>query len=146
MTTHTLRNASLKALAGFCLLLAGCSSGPKIVPVSGQVLIDGKPLEHGVVQVAPAGFRPAVGTIGPGGRFTLETLEPGDGCVVGTHPAAVIANESTSPSSQRWHAPKKYADASTSGLQVTIDGPTDSLKIELSWDGGKPFVEHYNKE
>ncbi len=27
--------------------------------------------------------------------------------------------------------------------EATIDGPTDSLAIELSWDGGKPFVERH---
>jgi len=44
--------------------------------------------------------------------------------------------------SQQWHAPKKYADPETSGLATTITGPTDSLRIELSWEGGAPFVEH----
>ena len=28
-----------------------------------------------------------------------------------------------------------------SGIQVDIQGPIDDLKIELSWDGGKPFIE-----
>lgn len=127
-------------------LLAGCDDGPKIVPVSGQVLIDGEPLTHGFVQVAPAGYRPASGKIGEDGRFTLTTTKPGDGCVVGTHPATVVGTESIDAGSQRWHAPKAYADYESSGLTVTIDGPTEDLKIELSWKGGKPFVERFSKE
>ena len=35
------------------LLLSGCGSRPQCVPVSGKVLIDGKPLEAGVVRVVP---------------------------------------------------------------------------------------------
>lgn len=143
--TVSLNRASL-AIAGLLLLAVGCSKGPEIVPVSGQVLIDGKPLTHGFVQVAPKGFRAASGKIGPDGRFTLTTLKPGDGCLVGTHPAAVIATESINAGSQRWHAPKKYQDFATSGLTVTVTGPTDSLTIELTWDGGKPFIQYFGKE
>jgi hypothetical protein len=111
------------------------------VPVSGQVLIDGKPLSFGAIRVIPEGARPAVGKIGPDGRFVLTTFDEGDGTVTGQHRVAVVAAEQTSPTTQRWHAPKRYAQPTTSGKTVTIDGPTDSLTIELSWGGGKPFVE-----
>ncbi len=138
--------SALVALAALLLSTAGCVRGPRIVPVSGQVLIDGKPLEHGFVQVIPEGYRAASGKIGPDGRFQLTTFAPNDGCAVGSHPATVIGVETINPTSQRWHAPKKYADPATSGLTVTIEGPTDSLTIKLTWDGGKPFVEHFSKE
>jgi hypothetical protein len=49
-------------------------------------------------------------------------------------------------SANRWHAPKKYIDHATSGLTVEISEPTDSLVINLSWDGGKPFVERFQDE
>jgi hypothetical protein len=138
---------SLLALASAAVAAAGCGDpGPKLVPVAGVVLIDGKPLTHGFVQVAPVGGRAATGKIGPDGRFTLTTFTENDGCYVGTHPVAVVATESIDGSSQRWHAPKKYTSADTSGLTVTVDGPTDGLKIELTWDGGKPFVQHFSKE
>ncbi len=127
-------------------LLAGCDSKPKLAKVSGIVLIDGQPLTHGFVQVAAKGFRPASAKIGPDGKFTLSTSEDGDGVIPGTHPVAVVATESLGPGSQKWHAPQKYADTSTSGLNITIDGATTDLKIELTWAGGKPFVEKFNKE
>lgn len=132
--------------AALLLLATGCGSENEIVPVSGQVLIDGKPVTHGFVQVAPKGFRAASGKIGPNGRFTLTTVKEGDGCAVGTHPAAVIATESINASSQRWHAPRKYQDFATSGLTVNVTGPTNDLKIELTWDGGKPFIQRFGKE
>ena len=125
--------AALVAVLG---ALTGCGSGgPKIVPVSGTVTIDGQPLTYGHVQVIPAGWRPASGRIGGDGRFTLTTNASGDGCAVGTHPVAVLAGESLTPETMKWHAPQKYADVKTSNLTVTITGPTDDLKIELKSDG-----------
>jgi hypothetical protein len=135
-----------------CLLLAvavatlavtaGCGDRrPARVPVSGQVLIDGKPLDYGFIRLVPEHARPATADIQPDGRFTLKTFEAGDGVVPGTHPVMILGAEVLSSTKQRWHAPKKYADPCTSGLKATIDGPTDSLVIKLTWEGGKPFVE-----
>lgn len=132
-----------------CVVVAsGCGGAdrPERVKVSGQVLIDGQPLEHGFVQVTPAKARPSTGKLGPGGRFRLTTFEPDDGCVPGKHPVAVIGVQSVDGSSQRWHAPKKYSSAETSGLHVEIPQATDSLLINLTWDGGKPFEERFAGE
>lgn len=139
-----------RLLAGAALMVAvlgvaGCDGGPKIVPVSGVVLLDGQPLAYGHVQVIPNGWRPASGRLDGSGRFTLTTTTPNDGCAVGTHPVAILAGESITPENTKWHAPKKYADASTSNLTVTISGPTSDLKIELTSDGtmkpGKTVTE-----
>lgn len=135
-----------RAAVALLVLAAGGCGGPRVVPVSGRVLIDGQPVEHGFVRVAPEGYRAATGTLGPGGRFTLTTTDPDDGCLVGTHPAEVIALETLGPGAQKWHAPKEYGDVGTSNLTVTITGPTDDLKIDLTWNGGKPFVERFGKE
>src|SRR5262245_8788372 len=130
------RLAAGAALAAVFLALAGCGGGgPKIVPVSGTVTIDGQPLTYGHIQVIPDGWRPASGRLDGTGRFTLTTTTPNDGCAVGTHPVAVLAGESLTPETMKWHAPQKYADIKTSNLTVTITGPTDDLKIELKSDG-----------
>jgi hypothetical protein len=130
------RTALVAAVAVGFLALSGCGeSGPQIVPVSGTVTIDGQPLTYGHVQVLAAGWRPASGRLDGSGRFTLTTTAPNDGCAVGTHPVVVLAGESLTPETMKWHAPSKYADVSTSGLTVTITGPTDDLKIELKSDG-----------
>jgi hypothetical protein len=124
------------------VVLSGCGDSlPSRVPVSGHVLIDGKPLELGTIQVIPAKDRPATGELGPVGRFTLSTFKDGDGCVLGKHRVAVISREIKSPTSQLWHAPKKYIRPDTSGLEVEVSGPTDKLEINLKWEGGKPFLE-----
>ncbi len=140
---HPSISAGLILLAALSMILVlGCGDGrPKRVPVSGQVLVDGKPLTTGDLRLVPDDARPAWAKIGPDGRFTLKTFEDGDGVVPGTHPVAVRATEMLDRRRIKWHAPKKYANDQTSGLTATIDGPTDSLVIKLTWDGGKPFIE-----
>lgn len=130
------------------VVIAGCGEKyPGLVPVSGTVTIDGKPLGIGGITVQPQGERPSMARLDGNGRFTLTYREPGDGVLKGTHLVTVAAIEQLGETSQRWHAPKEYANPATSGLWVTIDGPTDDLKIELTWDkSGKekaPFVEKF---
>jgi hypothetical protein len=124
------------------VLIAGCSDGrPKRVPISGQVLIDGKPLTYGYVQLVPADSRSSEGKLDSDGRFTLACFDRADGAVLGRHAVAVLAGETISSTKTRWHAPKKYADHRTSGLTEEISGSNENLVIKITWDGGKPFVE-----
>lgn len=121
----------------------GCGDGrPKRVPVSGQVLIDGKPLTRGYVQFAPGDSRASTGGLDANGRFSLTCFEMNDGAVTGKHVVTVMSQEPIGQETIKWHAPKKYASTTTSGLQQEITGPTDSVKIELTWGVEKgPFVE-----
>jgi hypothetical protein len=123
------------------MLLAGCTSHPGCVPVAGTVVIDGKPLTTGWVRIVPEKHRIAQGEIDASGHFRLTSFADGDGCVSGTHRVEVISNGPIGTTGLRWLAPKKYAKAATSGLTVTIDKPRDDLVLELTWSGGKPFVE-----
>ena len=123
-------------------MLTGCGDGrPRRVPVSGQVLIDGKPLTYGFVRFATDTARPATGQIDSDGRFTLSTFGDEDGAVMGEQKVSVMAAETINSNSKRWHAPKKYTSPTTSGLTAKIDGPIDSLTIELTWAGGRPYIE-----
>lgn len=123
------------------ILLAGCGpSQPDRVPVSGTVTIDGKPVTAGSIMVVPEGSRAATGALGPDGRFTLTTHDENDGTVPGTHKVAVTATERASDTSIRWLAPQKYSVFHTSGITVTIYGPTDNLEIKLSGEDSKPFT------
>jgi hypothetical protein len=136
---------SLLLAAGMLTLASGCgSNGPRPVAVSGVVMIDGKPLSAGFIRVVPDGGRPSDSRIGPDGRFTLGCLAKDDGCLIGTHKVEVSGFEDLSPTRRRWLVPKKYASAGTSGLRITIDKPTDALRIDLTWVGSPergPFVE-----
>lgn len=142
----------LPALCALLLLLtaAGCNRGPERVPVSGQVLIDGKPLTMGHVQVQPAGARASLGDIDATGRFTLYAKKPSDpGVVLGEHDVAIHAIEVINAGSQRRLVPPLYETPSESKLKVNITGPTDNLTINLTWEGsGKkgPYIENFGKE
>jgi hypothetical protein len=122
--------------------LLGCGDGrPTRAPVSGQVLIDGRPLEFGYVNFIPNEGRSSGAKLGPEGRFSLTCFEQNDGAIVGSHRVAVNAGEPVGADRIRWHAPKKYVDPASSGLIQEVPGPIEGLVIRLSWDGGKPFVE-----
>ena len=125
-------------------ITGGCGDGrPERAPISGQVLIDGKPLTCGTICIIPENARMAAGDIGPDGRFTMRCFDENDGAVLGTHPVTVTAFEQIDNATRKWFAPKKYSDAKTSGKTVTVDGANDSLVINLTWEGGKPFVERF---
>lgn len=126
----------------FALLLAsltfvvGCGDGrPTRVPVSGQVLMDGKPLTTGFVRVIPENGRPASGQLGKDGRFSLTTYEKNDGCLFGTHPVEIYCVDNSNEDYPVSLIPTKYNKHSTSGLSVSIEAQTDDLLIEISRKG-----------
>jgi hypothetical protein len=117
-------------------LVNGCGkSGPEVVSVSGQVLIDGEPMAAkipGFVQFVPAEGRPATGNIDPEtGRFTLTTVSKDDGAVVGAHKVVVMVQQMVGQESVSL-IPEHYSDLASTDLTATIDGPTDAVKIELT--------------
>jgi hypothetical protein len=143
MITHR-KVVCLITLALGVIAMVGCSDGlPPRIPVSGKVTIDGRPVTFGSVRFVPAdGGRQATAQIGKDGSFTLTAYTTGDGCVPGTHRVAVYSFEEVNEVSGRYFVPKKYSVANSSGLSYTINEPTDSLKIELTWGGVKgPVVE-----
>lgn len=117
-------------------LFSGCGSkGPKIVPVSGKVTLDGKPLPNGHIRFIPTGDRPAYGEIQSDGSFRLETDDK-VGCAVGTHKVtvdaqAVTGTEATGETARQL-TPIRYSSAETTEITVTIDGPRDDVLIELT--------------
>jgi hypothetical protein len=76
-------------------------------------------------------------------RAATTCFEGQDGAVPGRHAIEVSATEPVGSTAMRWHVPKKYANFRTSGLTQEINGPTDNLTVELTWAGGKPFVEDF---
>lgn len=82
---------------GFCLwivlllLAIGCGKS-KMSPVSGTVTLDGKPLAGASVLFAPEGSgKDATGETDQDGRFTMSTLQPGDGVLPGTYKVVISA-------------------------------------------------------
>ena len=119
---------------------AGCNGRQGCVPVSGRVLLDGKPIHGGTIRIVPAKNRRAEGAIDAEGQFVLTTYEQGDGCVRGEHAVEVLGAEKLPNNQIRYLVPLKYQQASTSGVTVNITGPTDQLVIDLKSDGAPPPV------
>lgn len=138
------------AAAAVVLAAAGCGKGgqvdgrPTVVPVSGKVLRNGQPVDGArVTFFNPQANTTAYGTTGPDGVFTLSTFGDKDGGAPGTNRVAVRKVEMISKAKEgfdygassevppepeeRWHTPKRYGKADTSGLtaDVTESGPND---------------------
>jgi hypothetical protein len=66
--------------------------------------------------------------------------------MLGTHKIEIVACQPLNDTQSRWHAPKKYSNPTTSGLTQQIDGPKRDLVINLTWNGGTPFVETHEAD
>jgi hypothetical protein len=136
--------------------MSGCKDGrPARVPVSGKVLIDGQPVKLGNVTFYPktARGRPSNGTIQPDGSFSLFTFTLNDGAPTGSFDVAIHAKEYVSKNLNEekfiCQVPRKYEDVKTSGIEKTIEGPTNDMTIELTWKGSghkEPFLVDGNKQ
>jgi hypothetical protein len=143
MTLMSLRSlSSLLILISACALFAGCDDRPKRVPVAGTIYIDGKPVPKAQIRVIPDSGRSAQAQTDEQGRFRLYTFdyEKFDGAILGEHPVEIKAAE-TVAGGTRYLIPKKYFHVASSGVTIKVEKPVDDLRIDLTWDGGAPFVE-----
>ena len=140
-----------------CTVAAGCGQGdrPKVVPVRGKVLLDGKPVEGAQVTFHPTAAAPrnAGGTTNANGEFTLTTFDTGDGAIPGEYIVTIYKpqasgndDENLDPSADVGEAydlamesaesedaeyegvlPEKYASKETSPLKRTVaeTGPNE---------------------
>jgi hypothetical protein len=118
------------SVLGACavLALAGCG-GLKLVPVSGKVTLDGKPLKGGGVSFVPdaskgnnaKGFS-CTGRINGQGRYELGTSavkgsDSGKGAPLGWYKVTLVT---TLPGSPEITVNPKYLDAATTPLAVEV--------------------------
>lgn len=129
------RCASVFMLAAV-VLLTGCNQGPKLVPIEGQVTLDGQPLAYGYVRVIPTAGRTAFGQLDEQGRFKLMTDDL-EGCPVGIHTVEVGSTKALSETQQRRYAPVKYESGITTDLKLDVKEPRKDVVIELKGDGKK---------
>ncbi len=119
-------------------LLVGCGA-PKVVPVSGRVTLDGKPLPNASVEFLPLvdGIKTvapgSVGETGPDGTYSLYVAGTGErGAVVGHHPVAIYVREVDVPAQKdsfparekRQIVPARYGNGKTLSFDVPPEGST----------------------
>jgi hypothetical protein len=122
------------------LSLAGCGGGShETAPVSGQVMLDGKPLANAMVMFVPeagAGAKDpvpsAVGTTGDDGRYSL-VLQSGakkTGAVVGKHKVMITlgAQGSANETQRAFHKqlPERYNRKTILECEVLAGGRKDA--------------------
>ncbi len=147
-------SAPTSVWVSFLLALVGCSNYSqtahieKVVPASGMLTYQGKPLESYQVTLLPTdGRRPATGITDAAGKFVLGTNNVGDGAPPGKHKVAIVwspprpagemgqetinDNPATMPK-PKIKIPDKYSDPEKSGLvqEVPARG-TSELKFDL---------------
>ena len=125
---------ALVAAAG---LGTGCGrKGPVLIPVSGLVTLNGKPLPATVVEFEQEqGLNMATGITGDDGRFTLTTYKIGAGATPGMHRVQLSCRVSDSPGKTVWHTPKHYAAFDTSGLTAEVSPRQNTFTFELKSQG-----------
>ncbi len=128
------------------VVIAGCSKGPDLVPVSGKITLDGKPLPFGLVIFQPSNGQLSQGEIN-NGEFAMSTRSPGDGATVGLQLVSIVCYEANDPAKKAQFAGPQtslgrclvhvdYTRSGTSGLSVVVppEGKTDVV-FELSSKG-----------
>ncbi len=142
----------VRVLLGLTLVLTlGCSSGPRVVPVSGKVTLDGKPLADATVSFlwVPGPGEPddtafnSAGKTNASGEYTLSNYKGQSGAVVGKYkvqinaipPQAVGAAErrrqpGEAPPSLQNKVPSKYNTETTLEFDVPSGG-TSKANFDL---------------
>ena len=118
MKTSRLFLLSLACLA--LAVLSGCGKGPKVVPVAGKVVHNGKGVCPGSVQFQPVeggGGQLASGLLQEDGSFTLRTLHdqrPLEGAVPGKYKVTLSLGGGTT------RALAKYTQLNTTTVEVEV--------------------------
>jgi len=122
--------------AGWYLLIRE-SKPPALVPYTGRVLYQGKPVVGGVMtQNLDDKFDTAGGTLDADGRFTLDTNgEPGANA--GRHKLAIISFESRG-APPRPLVPADYTTISSTPLIIEVTGDPAANHKEFTLEGSAP--------
>lgn len=138
-----LRVLTIGLFIGTLVALPGCGgSGPRIVPVKGVVTFKDKPIGKINVMFVPVGSegRIAEGTSDSDGNFQLQTMEPGDGALMGDYKVSFKYVSDTIPDMPGFAGgvkpepsplPAKYEDENRSGFTATVKDSDNEFKFDL---------------
>jgi len=152
----------LTALAVTAAVVAGCGQpGPALEEAAGSVTLDGQPIEGATVTFVPVAGTEGLcsGITDPAGRFRLTTVIAGLGALPGAaagdyavtvtkvigssapaasqDPGYVAPTSQTAPPKVTYVVPKRYAEATTSGLTVTVGPGANEPSFALESQPGR---------
>jgi hypothetical protein len=105
------------------VMLVGCGTAG-MSSVEGVVLLDGKPLADAAVQFVPQEKgRDATGQTDKNGRFSMSTLQPGDGVLPGTYKVVIAPPTGVADTTQYGSADDAMAAASKTPAKKTAGPP-----------------------
>lgn len=115
-------------------VFAGCGSSFES-RVSGEVTLDGEPLDSGTVSFFPvAGGPVAYGTIQSGGSYQLRIGE-NTGLPAGRYKVLVVAYELPLPEDEqtpsRLATPQQYASKETTPLEEQVSAGVQTIDLQL---------------
>lgn len=123
----------------------GCGGGDglQLVPATGVVTFEGKPIEKINVMFEPVSQEGLIaeGTSDADGKFELKTRMPGDGAMPGEYKVSFKYISDVIPDMPGFEGgvkpepspiPEKYADANESGFTATVDA--DASQNEFKFD------------
>jgi hypothetical protein len=150
---NTTRKAVVVILPVALLLadIPGCGTRkPGVLPVTGVVTLNGKPVANAAVMLMPSESRvselPASGITDQQGGFKLTTTNVGPGAIPGNYGVTVIKKETSGSRpdtfglssgiaaggiQEKWIIPKKYSTPNESGLKVEVKPGLEPLRLEL---------------
>ena len=103
-----------------------------VVPVSGILSYQGRPLEHYVISFVPIteGAGSAIGTTDASGRFTLSTNKPNDGAAPGNYRVGVVyagpPNTNDTPGAESQIEDPKLLPKSPTPIPTKFNNPEKS--------------------
>jgi hypothetical protein len=114
-------------LALLICCLAGCQQRQPLAKYKGKVLYKNQPLTNGSVMFQPEAGIPSRGNIQPDGSFELTTYNLNDGATIGKNKVRVVSTTVVNQDATQGEIgtgssviPAKYADFSTTPLEVTV--------------------------
>ncbi len=101
----------------------GCYSGSDMAPVHGVVSVDGEPVAGAAIAFRPeTGGRPAWAITEEDGTYQLQTINPGDGALIGTHTVTITCFEEP-PASAAGQADDEMASV----FEADVRQPTQEM-------------------
>ena len=120
---------------GLVVSVGGCGGKAGLIPVTGQLTLDGEPYGPGNLILIPtsrqdgAPGQTAYGSADAEGGIVFQTYDPGDGIPIGEYRVMVTPTGSAPPS------PLVYQNEQTP-LTVSVDSDLKELKIDLDSSAG----------